>query len=186
MTTANKLTILRMCMIPFFVAAFYIPNRIVSSILCAVLFLLAYITDYVDGYIARKYNQITTFGKFMDPIADKLLTTAALIMLTSACGGSIISPIITLIIIGREFVVSGLRLIVASEGTVMAASWLGKAKTMSQFIALQLALLTPFLSDVFGSWYGVFVQVLLWISVALTVWSGVDYVYQQRGSISMK
>lgn len=183
MTLANKLTVSRVVLIPFFIASFYLPNATVSSILCAALFFVAYLTDYLDGYIARSQNQVTTFGKFMDPIADKLLTVSALVMLTAQ---GIVSPIITIVIVGREFIVSGLRLVVASEGTVIAASWLGKAKTMSQFIAIQLALLLPFLVNWLGDWCNVVVQIMLWVSVGLTIWSGADYIMQNRKYIHMK
>ena len=183
MTLANKLTVLRVVLIPFFIGAFYLPWPMISSVLCAALFFAAYVTDYLDGKIARTYNQITTFGKFMDPIADKLLTVSALIMLNWI---GTVSPIITIIVVGREFLVSGLRLVVASEGTVIAASWLGKAKTMSQFIAIQLALLLPFLVPILGEWCNVLVQILLWVSVALTIWSGYDYVKHHGRHIQLK
>lgn len=179
MNLPNKLTVLRMAMIPFFVASFYLPMP-VTWILSSILFFVAYVTDYFDGKIARARNQITVFGKFMDPIADKMLTLAALIMLQSQ---GIISPIVSIIILGREFIVSGVRLVAATNGTVIAASWIGKAKTMSQFIALQLALLQPLLIQL-GSWVAVVIQILIWISVVLTVWSGGDYVYAQRHLLS--
>lgn len=178
MNLPNKLTLLRIMMIPLFVIAFYLPFQW-NWIVAFVIFLLAYITDYFDGKIARKRNQITTFGKFMDPIADKLLTLAALIMLQWT---GVVSPIVCILVLGREFIVSGVRLVVASDGTVIAASWLGKAKTMSQFISLQLALALPALLSL-GDWTMTVVQVLIWISVLLALWSGWDYVYQYRDSI---
>jgi CDP-diacylglycerol--glycerol-3-phosphate 3-phosphatidyltransferase len=179
MNLPNKLTILRIIMIPFFIAAFYLPESY-AWVVTSLLFLVAYATDYVDGWLARKLDQITVFGKFMDPIADKLLTISALVMLLVQ--GSV-SPIILILVIGREFIVSGIRLVVASGGTVIAASWLGKAKTMSQFIAIQLALLEPILQRLFGEWVSVFIQILLWISTILTVWSGWDYVNQHKAFI---
>ena len=180
MNLPNKLTVLRIIMIPFFIAAFYLSESY-SWIVTSILFFAAYTTDYLDGWLARRWNQVTVFGKFMDPIADKLLTISALVMLLWQ---GTISPFIPILVIGREFIVSGIRLVVASEGTVIAASWLGKAKTMSQFIAIQLALLAPVMAELLGGWISMLVSILLWISTILALWSGWDYVKQHRSFIS--
>ena len=138
MNLANKLTLLRVILIPFFIVCFYIPNLVVNTIsvnnylipyanlLGLVIFLLAAITDFIDGYIARKYNMITDFGKFMDPLADKLLVTAALLILLE---NGLIAGWVVFIILAREFIVTGFRTIAASKGVVIAAGWLGKIKT---------------------------------------------------------
>ena len=112
MNTPNKLTLLRIVLVPLMVAAFYIPWKY-AYVAAAIIFIAGAITDTLDGNIARKRGLITTFGKFMDPIADKILVGAALIMLTSI---GTVSPIVTLIVVGREFVVSGVRLLMAEKG----------------------------------------------------------------------
>lgn len=180
MNLANKLTLSRMIMIPFFIASFYLPTQY-WYLVASFLFILAFVTDLLDGSIARSRNMITDFGKFMDPIADKLLTLSALVMLSSV--GKTISPVITIIILGREFIVSGLRLVAASGGKVIAASWLGKAKTVSQFIAILFALLLPGFKALFGDWTEIVCQILLWSCTILTLWSGWDYLFSHREHI---
>ena len=156
MNLANKLTLLRVILIPFFIVCFYIPNLVFNvvnlndyqipfaNILALIIFLVAAITDFIDGYIARKYNMITDFGKFMDPLADKLLVTAALLMLLE---NTLISGWVVFVILAREFIVTGFRTIAASKGVVIAAGWLGKIKTVVQFIMISTLLLLnyPFL-----------------------------------------
>lgn len=171
MNTPNKLTLLRMIFVPFFMAFALYWNHYVAL----VLFVLAFFTDMLDGYLARKNGQVTDFGKIMDPLADKLLVTAALLCLTDK---GLVSPWISVIILAREFIVSGIRIAAAAEGKVIAASVLGKIKTIWQFIALSLAL------AVFES--NVFVTASLWIAAALTVISGVDYVVKNLKLLSMK
>lgn len=168
MNLPNKLTLLRMLMVPVFVGCFYLPPAF-SREVCAAVFLLAFLTDILDGHLARKGNIVTNFGKLMDPIADKLLTFAAFIMLVAE--GSV-SPIATIIVMARELLVSGLRLLAVNDGKVIAASIWGKLKTVSQCVAIMFLLLwerIDFLSFPVD-------QVVLWISVALTIFSGVDYV----------
>lgn len=175
MNLPNKLTLLRMLMIPFFVLCFYLP---ISwwNILAAVIFILAYATDAYDGYYARKYNMITDFGKLMDPMADKMLTTSALVMLVFK---GMLSPIPALIIILREFVISGCRLVWAGKGNVVAANWIGKAKTVTQFIAIALILLHEPLITALGFPLDV---IVLWISVILAIWSMTDYILKNNRS----
>ena len=169
MNLANKLTLLRIAMVPLFIACFYIdhPAAIYGA---TVLFIAAYITDIADGYIARSQNMITDFGKLMDPIADKLLSASALIMLTA---NGMLNPIAAIIIIAREFLVSGFRLVTAGNGVVIAASWLGKIKTLSQAVALVMAMLQELVVEVFGFRLDIWI---LWISVFFTVISAVDYI----------
>ena len=190
MNLPNKLTMLRMASIPFFIACFYLPDWVFFTIcgaeilvkyfVAGVLFILAYITDTLDGRIARKYDLVTDFGKLMDPIADKLLTAACMIMLIGRDLMSICNqllPLFTIIVIAREFMISGMRLVAASRGTVMAAGVLGKIKTTLQSIALPMVLiLGPFFRAI-----GVPVDfILLAASVVMTIWSGLDYMLRNR------
>lgn len=132
MNLPNKLTLTRIALVPFFIACFYMSTPY-KNLIAAVVFTFAYLTDVFDGQIARKHNLITNFGKLMDPIADKLLTCSAFIMLVSF---GMLSPIAAIIVISREFIISGFRLVAAGSGNVIAASWLGKTKTVSQFVAI--------------------------------------------------
>lgn len=184
MNLANKLTLLRVILIPFFIVCFYIPNLVVNTIsvnnylipyanlLGLVIFLLAAITDFIDGYIARKYNMITDFGKFMDPLADKLLVTAALLILLE---NGLIAGWVVFIILAREFIVTGFRTIAASKGVVIAAGWLGKIKTVVQFIMISTLLLLNYPFDLFNWPVD---QIFVALAVVLTVASGVEYIYK--------
>ena len=136
MNLPNKLTILRMIMIPVFLVVLYIPGLgMAGNIAAAAIFILASITDFLDGKIARKYNLVTNFGKFMDPLADKLLVCSALIALVDF---DKVAAWIVIIIIAREFIISGFRLIAADNGVVIAASYWGKFKTTFQMIMIIL------------------------------------------------
>ena len=169
MNLPNKLTILRIILVPVFVACFYLPVEGAMYIAAAV-FVVAYFTDMLDGYISRKYNLITDFGKLMDPMADKLLTAAAMIMLTAY---GLCSPIATFLTIGRELVISAFRLVSATQGVVIAAGKIGKLKTLTQFIGIVLILLGNPLFNRIGV---PFDQIVIWISVVLAVWSCTDYI----------
>ncbi|MCI5915457.1 MAG: CDP-diacylglycerol--glycerol-3-phosphate 3-phosphatidyltransferase [Christensenella sp.] len=169
MNIPNKLTILRIILVPVFVACFYLPVEGAMYIAAAV-FVVAYFTDMLDGYIARKYNLITDFGKLMDPMADKLLTAAAMIMLTAY---GLCSPIATFLTIGRELVISAFRLVSATQGVVIAAGKIGKLKTLTQFIGIVLILLGNPLFNRIGV---PFDQIVIWISVVLAMWSCTDYI----------
>ncbi|MBS1480159.1 MAG: CDP-diacylglycerol--glycerol-3-phosphate 3-phosphatidyltransferase [Christensenellaceae bacterium] len=169
MNLPNKLTILRIILVPVFVACFYLPVE-GAMYIAAVVFVVAYFTDMLDGYIARKYNLITDFGKLMDPMADKLLTAAAMIMLTAY---GLCSPIATFLTIGRELVISAFRLVSATQGVVIAAGKIGKLKTLTQFIGIVLILLGNPLFNRIGV---PFDQIVIWISVVLAVWSCTDYI----------
>lgn len=169
MNLPNKLTILRIILVPVFVACFYLPVE-EAMYIAAVVFVVAYFTDMLDGYIARKYNLITDFGKLMDPMADKLLTAAAMIMLTAY---GLCSPIATFLTIGRELVISAFRLVSATQGVVIAAGKIGKLKTLTQFIGIVLILLGNPLFNRIGV---PFDQIVIWISVVLAVWSCTDYI----------
>ena len=168
MNLPNKLTIIRVCLIPFFVAALLFDhgNNYTMRIVANVLFIVASLTDLFDGKIARKYNLVTNFGKFMDPLADKLLVCSALICLIEL--GQLPAWVV-IIIISREFIISGFRLVAADNGVVIAASYWGKFKTTFQMAAVILMIFNiPALALV--------TNIVVVIAVALTIISLVDYV----------
>ncbi len=217
MNLPNKITVARillipiMIIIPFFeLNTILMGNLTVGNLIVLMIFLIASFTDFLDGYLARKHNLVTTFGKFLDPIADKLLVLSALIMLVEQ---GIIPGWIPIIIAAREFIVSGIRMIASGEGNVIAASMLGKIKTVSQMIAISLAFLG---SGAFMEWtymsqfnyelktygeglatYSEFVNVginplyiinilmslAMIISVITTIWSGIDYFIKSKDII---
>lgn len=165
---ANKLTILRIFMIPVFMI--FLLNKIpYGESIAALIFVVAALTDTLDGYIARKRNQITTLGKFMDPLADKLLVSAALISLVQM---GRLSAWVVVIIISREFTISILRAVAATEGVVIAASWWGKAKTITQIIAIIVILIDNFPFRYIGIPMD---QIMIFVAVIFTIVSGVDY-----------
>ena len=168
MNLPNKLTIIRVCLIPFFVAALLFDhgNNYTMRIVANVLFIVDSLTDLFDGKIARKYNLVTNFGKFMDPLADKLLVCSALICLIEL--GQLPAWVV-IIIISREFIISGFRLVAADNGVVIAASYWGKFKTTFQMAAVILMIFNiPALTLV--------TNIVVVIAVALTIISLVDYV----------
>lgn len=180
MNTANKITILRVFLVPIFMILFMMESQ--AALYCALaVFVIASITDALDGYIARHYNQITSFGKFVDPLADKMLTTAAFLILLYK---GIINPWSVMIILAREFMVTGVRLLAAADGNVIAASFWGKLKTVSQMVAIIAAII---LTDPFfpASAASVITNILVWISVFFAALSGIDYLWKNRRLIKM-
>ena len=186
MNLPNKITVSRILMIPLFLvimlADFNWGNLTVFGTTMpaahfwgAMLFILASTTDWVDGYYARKFNMVTNLGKFLDPLADKLLVSAALIVLVDF---NLAASWIVIVIISREFAVTGLRLILAGEGEVVAANMLGKIKTWTQIIAIAALLLHNAPFETLGI---PFADIALWIAAFFTVWSGWDYFYLNRG-----
>lgn len=169
MNLANKLTILRILLVPIFMIFLLseIPYGITIS---AGIFAIAAVTDALDGHIARRRNEITNFGKFMDPLADKLLVSAALISLVQL---GKLSAWIVFIIIAREFTISILRAVAASEGIVIAASSWGKAKTITQIFAIITILLNNFPFRYINI---PFDTIMIWLAVIFTVISGIDYI----------
>lgn len=183
MNWPNRLTILRVILIPFFVACLMLDQGKGALRYAALaIFVAASLTDTLDGYIARKYNLITNFGKFMDPLADKLLVCSAMICFIEL--GKMPAWIV-LIIIAREFIISGFRLIASDNGLVIAASWWGKSKTIVQMVMI-IALLLD-LGSIFTGAADVFhgiEQALIYLALALTVVSLVDYIVKNRKVLS--
>ena len=171
MNLPNKLTIIRVCLIPFFVAALLFDhgNNYTMRIVANVLFIVASLTDLFDGKIARKYNLVTNFGKFMDPLADKLLVSSALICMIEL---GMLPAWIVIIIISREFIITGFRLIAVENGVVIAASWWGKIKTVMQMAMIIVVMLG--INDLIG-------MVLIALATIFTVISGVDYIVKNIG-----
>lgn len=169
MNLPNKLTILRTIMIPVFLIFLYIPGLgMTGDVLAAVIFVLASVTDFLDGKIARKYNLVTNFGKFMDPLADKLLVCSALIALVDL---NRIPAWVVIIIIAREFIISGFRLIASDNGVVIAASYWGKFKTTFQMIMIILLIL-----NIDYPYSNIINMVIMYIALALTIISLLDYI----------
>ena len=172
MNLPNKLTTLRVIMIPFFVFFFLWQNgeNYTFRMIALALFIIASLTDLLDGKIARKYNLVTNFGKFMDPLADKLLVCSALICLSEL---NALPAWMVIIIISREFIISGFRLIASDNGVVIAASYWGKFKTTFQMVSVVLLILDiPALAFV--------TTICVWIALVLTIVSLVDYIYKNH------
>jgi len=178
MNIANKLTILRIILIPFFIICFYIDalnetfsifgvTTTYANALALIIFSAAAITDWLDGYLARKLQLISDFGKFMDPLADKMLTTAAFLVFIPL---GLLSSWVVFIILTREFIVSGLRMSAASKGNVIAAGASGKFKTVLQFITIISLLLIPILTPLN--------VILIYTMTFATVVSGAEYIYK--------
>lgn len=176
MNLPNKITILRVFMIPVFLIFFLVPNIPYGNLIAAIIFITASLTDFIDGYIARKYHLVTNFGKFADPLADKLLVSAALICFVQL---QLVPAWIIIVIISREFIISGFRLVASDNGVVIAASYWGKFKTTSQMIMCILLIINldyPF--------FNVLELVFTYLALALTVISLVDYLYKNRKVLS--
>lgn len=185
MNLPNKLTIFRIILVPIMVIITFFDIDI-KWILVDAIFILASLTDKLDGHIARSRNLVTTFGKFLDPIADKILVLAAMLVLVEAAKLPAWIPIIVLF---REFIVSGYRLVAVEKGgKVVAASVWGKLKTVTQMVALVLAIVDPnafgacFTGNLsgFSFWYNLIVTILMIISVVATIFSGVDYIIKGK------
>ena len=172
MNLPNKLTMFRVFMIPFFVI-FMLVNVTgeYDKYIAVAIFIIASLTDMLDGKIARKYNLVTNFGKFMDPLADKLLVCSALICLI----GDKLQAWIVIVIISRELIISGFRTIAADNGVVIAASWWGKYKTTSQMLMIIIMIV-----NLISSWYGILEYVFIYLSLVLTIISLVDYLVKNR------
>ncbi len=180
MNLPNKLTVVRMAMIPFFVIFMMVPIPGLSYMACRyialAIFIIASLTDMLDGKIARKYNLVTDFGKFMDPLADKLLVCTAMICLIDS--GDLPAWVV-IIIIAREFIISGFRLVAADNGIVIAASWWGKVKTVTQ-----MAMIIWLMLDIQGSAAHIVSVILICAAAILTVVSLCDYLMKNKGVLS--
>ena len=192
MTLPNKLTLLRIILIPVMIVLFYIPWLKENNIFLGVsylyfieflIFIIASLTDFLDGYIARKYELITTFGKFADPLADKMLVFSSMAILMLDFYGVIpVGPLVPMwvfvVMIIREFMVSGIRMLVSTKGVVISAGWMGKWKT---FITM-IAILVLFMSGIHVSvvYIG---QILMYVACLLTILSGAQYFWRSRNVI---
>lgn len=165
MNLPNKITVFRIVLIPVFMLLFLLN---IPSYWAGIVFVIASLSDFLDGYLARKYNLVTNFGKIMDPLADKLLVTAALLIFIAK---GITYPWVVMIILAREFLITGFRVVAASNGTVIAAAMSGKAKTVVQITAVIVGIF-------FGK--GIFTDVLLYAAAFLTIYSGVEYMWKNR------
>ncbi|WP_028044687.1 CDP-diacylglycerol--glycerol-3-phosphate 3-phosphatidyltransferase [Candidatus Stoquefichus massiliensis] len=190
MNLPNKLTTVRLISVPLFVIIYLIPYQslgismptfdILSTelslldIVLFVIFVLSAFTDYLDGYLARKNNLVTTFGKFIDPIADKLIVNTALLLLASTQNITIVIPII---MISRDTIVDAIRLVASQKNVVLAASYLGKAKTMTQMIAIAILLLHNVIFAAIGIPMD---QIMIWLATLISVVSGIDYFMKNR------
>ena len=169
MTLASKITMIRVIMIPVYMLTMYLSggSTNVWMYISLAVFIVASLTDFVDGYIARHYNQTTDFGKFLDPLADKLLTIAAMCIY---CEWGVFPAWALMIVLTREFAVTGLRLIAVQKGTVIAAGWSGKVKTASTMVGLCVMMALPEIA--------VLSYIVIFIIVATTLYSGIEYFVQ--------
>ena len=169
MTTASKITLVRVAMIPVFVATMYLSGGVAGAWMYAslALFIIASLTDFVDGYVARHYNQVSDFGKFLDPLADKLLVIAAMCIF---CEWGKFPAWALIIVLTREFAVTGLRLVAVQKGNVIAAGWSGKVKTASTMVGLCVMMALPQV-EILGT-------IVMVVIVATTLYSGVEYFVQ--------
>lgn len=176
MNLPNKLTIFRVIMIPFFLIALLVDEIPGGKWIAVSLFVIASLTDMLDGKIARKYNLITNFGKFMDPLADKLLVCSAIVALISL---NRIPCWVVIVIIAREFIISGFRLVASDNGVVIAASWWGKIKTVVQMI-MTIVLICDFKAECNSNVITVIENILIYSALALTVISLIDYLAKNK------
>lgn len=176
MNLPNKLTILRIIMIPFFLIFLLCDFGIAGRYIATAIFCIASLTDCLDGYIARKYNLVTNFGKFMDPLADKLLVCSAMIALIGIEDAVVSLPsVVVIIIIAREFVITGFRTLAVEQNIVIAAGFWGKLKTICQ-----MAMLIVLLLNIDNNVMSVISYVLIYLSLALAIISAVDYIVKNR------
>ncbi|MCJ8006336.1 CDP-diacylglycerol--glycerol-3-phosphate 3-phosphatidyltransferase [Lederbergia wuyishanensis] len=185
MNLPNKITVARVILIPIFLILMLVPfnwGKVSlpgtelewAHLIGALIFIIASVTDWIDGYYARKFNLVTNLGKFLDPLADKLLVSAAFIVLVEM---QLAPSWIVIVIISREFAVTGLRMILSGQGEVVAANMLGKIKTWTQIIAISLLLLHNVFFEAIGFPLD---TIALWVALFFTVWSGYEYFYKNR------
>ena len=170
MNLPNKLTTMRMALVPVFIVLYLMDYHYTA----AAVFIAASLTDFLDGHLARKHNLVTNFGKIMDPLADKLLVASALVCMVQT---GVVPGWMVIVILAREFAITGLRSVAASEGVVIAAAWSGKIKTVTQMIAIIFLLIGNWPFELISV---PFAQIMLWIAVIMTVYSGAEYIYKSR------
>lgn len=182
MNIANKLTLLRVVLVFVFMAVIWNPLLSLETALwiSLVIFIVASLTDFLDGYLARKYNLITDLGKFMDPLADKMLVTAAMIAIVDLgpLPAGVLPGWIVVVILLREFAVSGIRLAAAAKNVVIAANYLGKVKTV-----VQMAMIIVFLIPIQASWIQLLATLLAYAALILTIVSGAQYIWQNKDAL---
>lgn len=179
MNLPNKLTIFRVLLIPVYILCFYlIDDTVLSYSLCCAIFIVCSLTDFLDGYLARRDGLVTDFGKFADPLADKIVVITAMLCFV---GSGRISALIAIIVVARELIITSLRTMAALNKRVLAADKLGKAKTATQMVALVL-IHVEFLS----SYLVLLVNVLLYVSTALCLLSGINYLAKNKDVIAIK
>ena len=199
MNLPNKITLVRIFMIPIFVAVFFLDGILpYNYIISGVIFALAACTDFIDGYIARKYNLVTNLGKFLDPIADKVLVSTAMMLLLTLQGGLffafgklgnvlyIATAVCVCIIMARELIISAFRQIAATSGLVMAADMLGKYKTTFQDISIFILIIAADLTGKVQSIVGWIGLGLFAVATILTIWSGISYVVKNKQVLKSK
>lgn len=178
MNLANKITLIRVLLVPVFVIVLYSDLQY-STYIAAAIFIIASLTDTLDGYIARSRNLVTNFGKFVDPLADKVLVSAAFISLVEI--GKVPAWVVILIIT-REFTITGFRILAASEGVTIAASSLGKIKTITQLVAIIALLINNYPFNLINI---PFDMIMLYVSLFFTVLSGIDYLYKNKNALKL-
>jgi len=178
-TISNQLTMGRVFLIPLLIAAFYLPGSL-AYYLSTLVFAIAALTDWLDGYLARSRNEITAFGRFLDPVADKLLVAAALVLLVSDDRAP---AVLAIVIIGREIAIGALREWLAERASVVKVSQLGKLKTMIQMIAIGGLLIH---NTIIGLNFHLIGTVLLWVAAILTLWSGYEYIHNAWPDLTQK
>lgn len=178
MNLPNKITIFRICMIPLFLIFMLMPDITNGKYIAAAIFIIAALSDLLDGYLARKHNLITNFGKFMDPLADKLLVSSALICFVEL---GLLPAWIVVIIISREFIINGFRLIAIDNGVVIAAGWWGKIKTNVQMVMSVMLIINLDFPAI-----NILEQIAVYLSVILTIISLVDYMFKNKEVLKEK
>ena len=185
MNICNKLTVFRIILVPFFVLFMLCSGIPYSSLWALIIFAVASYTDHLDGKLARERNMVTNFGKFLDPMADKILVLSAMVCMVTV---DLCSPVVLIIVLAREFLVSSLRLVAASQNVVIAADKSGKIKTAMQMISIVAVLTLLSINQLFGAEIPVtpISHCLMWFTAALTVYSGAEYIIRNRSLIEVK
>lgn len=185
MNICNKLTVFRIILVPFFVLFMLCTSIPYSALWSLIIFAVASYTDHLDGKLARERNMVTDFGKFLDPMADKILVLSAMVCMVT---NGLCHPVVLIVVLAREFLVSSLRLVAASQNVVIAADKSGKIKTATQMLSIVAVLMLLSMNQLFGTEIPVMPisNILMWICAALTVYSGTEYIIRNRSVIKIK